>query len=164
MNLFPGQKQRWRCSMWTQVGKRRVGRTGRLELTYIHDLCNTPAGRNWRESTRSSARALWWPRGVRCRGAGERSQREGMYVYTWQMHFIVQQKLTQHCEAIIFQYRKQNTPQTLRILLLGGHALKILGLCSSELSSQETSQVHRASSQFFKNNWYLYFLIFSWFY
>ena len=28
-------------------------------------------------------------------------QKEGVYVYAWLIHFAVQQKLTQHCKAII---------------------------------------------------------------
>ena len=36
-------------------------------------------------------------------GVGGRSKREGIYVYIELIHFIVQQKLTQHCEAIILQ-------------------------------------------------------------
>ena len=27
----------------------------------------------------------------------------GIYVYIWLIHFVVQQKLTQHCKAIILQ-------------------------------------------------------------
>ena len=27
----------------------------------------------------------------------------GIYVYIWLIHFVVQQKLTQYCEAIILQ-------------------------------------------------------------
>ena len=30
-------------------------------------------------------------------------QREGIYVYLQQIHFIVKQKLPQHCKATIFQ-------------------------------------------------------------
>ena len=33
---------------------------------------------------------------------GGRSKRERIYVYIWLIHVIVQQKLTQHCKAIIF--------------------------------------------------------------
>ena len=29
-------------------------------------------------------------------GMGRRSKREGVYVYIWLIHFIVQQRLTQH--------------------------------------------------------------------
>ena len=29
----------------------------------------------------------------------------GIYVCIWLIHFVVQQKLTQYCEAIILQYR-----------------------------------------------------------
>ena len=32
-----------------------------------------------------------------------RFKTEGIYVYTQLMHFVVQQKITQHCKAIIFQ-------------------------------------------------------------
>ena len=34
---------------------------------------------------------------------GGRLKREEIYVYVWLSHFVVQQKLTQHCKAIIFQ-------------------------------------------------------------
>ena len=34
---------------------------------------------------------------------GGRLKREGIYVYIWLIHVAVQQKLTQHCKAIIFQ-------------------------------------------------------------
>ena len=36
----------------------------------------------------------------------EQSRREGLYVYIQLIHFIVQQKSTQHCKAIILQYKK----------------------------------------------------------
>ena len=32
-----------------------------------------------------------------------RLKREGIYVYIWLIHFIIQQKLTQYCKAIILQ-------------------------------------------------------------
>ena len=35
---------------------------------------------------------------------GERLKREGIYVYIWLIHFLV--KLSQHCKAIILQWRK----------------------------------------------------------
>ena len=45
----------------------------------------------------------------------------GIYVYIQLIHFVIQQKLTQHCKAIILQKRlkqknktKQKTPNTLR--------------------------------------------------
>ena len=34
----------------------------------------------------------------------ERSRREGLYVYIQLIHFIVQQKSTQHCKAVILRY------------------------------------------------------------
>ena len=38
---------------------------------------------------------------------GGRSKREVMCVCTWLIHFTVQRKLTQHCEAIILQIKKK---------------------------------------------------------
>ena len=43
------------------------------------------------------AREVGWRVAVR------KSERAGMFVYTWLIHFVVQQKLTQHCKAIILQ-------------------------------------------------------------
>ena len=39
-------------------------------------------------------------------GVGGRSNRDRIYVYIELIHFIVQQKLTQHCKAIILQFKK----------------------------------------------------------
>jgi len=45
---------------------------------------------------------------VGCReGMGRRSKKEGMYVYTWLIHFIVPQKLIQHSKATIPQFKKK---------------------------------------------------------
>ena len=33
--------------------------------------------------------------------------RAGIYVHIWLIHFVVQQKLTQHCKATIFQLKKK---------------------------------------------------------
>ena len=47
---------------------------------------------------------LWWPPGV---GGGKwgRFKREGIYVYTWLIRIVVQQKLIQCCKAIILQLK-----------------------------------------------------------
>ena len=50
--------------------------------------------------------ALWWPGGVGLEGRG-RSRREGIYVYKRVIHFTVQEKLAEHCKAIIFQFFKK---------------------------------------------------------
>ena len=61
--------------------------------------------------------ALWWPRGVGGRGWGRPTGREYIYIYAyiyiylcmWLILFIVQQKLIQHCKALILQLnRKRN--------------------------------------------------------
>ena len=42
------------------------------------------------------------------RGWGGRLKREGTYVYIQQIYVVVQQKLTQHCKAIILQLKKKS--------------------------------------------------------
>ena len=37
-------------------------------------------------------------------GKERRLKREGLYVYIWLIHFVVQQKLTQHGKVIILQF------------------------------------------------------------
>ena len=46
---------------------------------------------------------------------GGRLKREGMYVYIWLINFVVQQKLAQHCEAIILQFKKRDREKKKRI-------------------------------------------------
>ena len=36
-----------------------------------------------------------------------RSKREGIYVYIQMIHFVIQQKVTQHCKATIPQLKKK---------------------------------------------------------
>ena len=51
---------------------------------------------------------LWWPRRVeQDDGVGGRSKREGLYVYIWLIHFIAQQKITQHYKAATPQWNKE---------------------------------------------------------
>ena len=38
---------------------------------------------------------------------GWRLKRKGTYAYTELIHAVVQQKLTQHCKAIILQFKKK---------------------------------------------------------
>ena len=45
-------------------------------------------------------------------GVGGRSQREGIYVYIQLIHFVVQQKITQHCKATISQLKKKKKKET----------------------------------------------------
>ena len=40
-------------------------------------------------------------------GGGKRSKRDGIYVYIQLIHFIVQQKITEHCKAITPQFFKK---------------------------------------------------------
>ena len=49
-------------------------------------------------------------RSARCFVTTERGGREtqegrdmGIYVYVWLIHFVIQQKLTHHCKAVILQ-------------------------------------------------------------
>ena len=43
--------------------------------------------------------------GCDVRGSGRGLKREGIYIYLELIHVVVQQKLTQHCKAIIFQLK-----------------------------------------------------------
>ena len=36
----------------------------------------------------------------------ERLKRKGIYLYTWMIDDVVQEKLMQHCKAIILQFKK----------------------------------------------------------
>ena len=49
--------------------------------------------------------ALRWPREVGWEGErkAQRGGDMGMYVCMWLIHFVVRQRLTQYCEAIILQ-------------------------------------------------------------
>ena len=38
---------------------------------------------------------------------GEEPKREGIYVYIQLIHFMVQQKLVQHCKAIVLQLKNK---------------------------------------------------------
>jgi hypothetical protein len=40
-------------------------------------------------------------------GVEGRFKREGIYVYIWLIHFLVQHKLIQHCTATIFSIKKK---------------------------------------------------------
>ena len=48
---------------------------------------------------------MGWGAGAGGGGVGEGLKREGIYVYLKVIHVIVQQKLTQHCKAIILPLR-----------------------------------------------------------
>ena len=52
---------------------------------------------------------------------GGRSEKEEMYVYIQLIHFIVQQKQTQHCKATIPQYIKK----FLKLLLWNGEQMRM---------------------------------------
>ena len=38
-------------------------------------------------------------------GMGGRLKRQGIYVYLWLIHIVEWQKPTQHCKAVIFQFK-----------------------------------------------------------
>ena len=55
-----------------------------------------------------SSPALWADSLYRLLHKGS-PKREGIYVYISLIHFIVQQKLTQHCKAIILQLKNKDS-------------------------------------------------------
>ena len=50
--------------------------------------------------------ALWWPRWMGWVWVGGGPKREGIYVYIELIHFVGQQKLTQHCKITLPQLKK----------------------------------------------------------
>ena len=50
--------------------------------------------------------ALWWPRWMGGVWVGGGPKREGIYVYIELIHFVGQQKLTQHCKITLPQLKK----------------------------------------------------------
>ena len=52
----------------------------------------------------------------------ERLQRERIYVYIWLIHVVVQQKLIQHCKAIILQIKKEAKADTLTLFPIIGES------------------------------------------
>ena len=96
------EMQMQRTDMWTQQVKGSVGRIGRLGLTNTLPCVKQIASGSLLYSTGSSAQCsvMTQMRG----GCGEgRSKRECIQVYIQVINFIVQQKLTQHCKAILLQ-------------------------------------------------------------
>ena len=100
------EKQYW----WTylqglraQQGKGRVTQIEREALTYTHShVWNRQLARSCCIAQGAPLGALWcWEGGV-----GGRSKREGIHVYIELIHVAIQQKLTQHGKAIIFQILK----------------------------------------------------------
>ena len=84
-------------------GEGRLNREVRIDI-YTLPWVNQGASGNLLHSTGSSSR-----RSVTVEMGGMKwaGGREGTYVYTWQFHFVVQQKSTQHCKAIVFQLKNQ---------------------------------------------------------
>ena len=100
------EAQTHRTDLWTRWRKERVGQIERVELRYIHHHLKTrqqePAVQRRELSTLFCDDLEGWSGGM-----GGRFKREGIYVYTWLIHFAVQKKLTQHCKASIFQFKKK---------------------------------------------------------
>ena len=106
MNLFAGQEQRYRCSEQTlgHSWEREGGTIGRLALTYTHK--NKIADGKLLYNTGSSARcSVMTQMGGLGGGVGGRLKRQGIHVYLWLIHFVVQQKRMQHGKAIILQLK-----------------------------------------------------------
>ena len=89
--------------LWTQIGKERVGGTERTAVTFIHHHCTIASQVEAAVQHRELSSVLGddidgWNERV-----GGRCKTRGIYVYIWLIHVAVQQKLTRHCKAIIFQ-------------------------------------------------------------
>ena len=91
----------------TGRGKERLGRSERVALTYIrYHMQNSLLLGNYYIEQGAQLCALSRPRGVGWGEVGGSLNREGIYVYIELIHTAVQQKLTQHCQAMILQWNK----------------------------------------------------------
>ena len=98
--------------MWTWREKRRMGWIGRSGLTYIYyHVLNRQLVASCCIAQEAQLSALRWHRGMGWRCVYT-------HTHTQLIHFVVQQKLTQHCKAIILQLKKKRKPlfETLRTL------------------------------------------------
>ena len=101
------EMQTERMNLWANRGKERMGRIERVVLTYIHfHVWNRQRVGTYCISQRAQLGALWKPGGVRWGWMRRRLKKEGIYVYLWLIQVLVQQKPTQHCKAIILQFKK----------------------------------------------------------
>ena len=97
----------------TDVEKRYVDTEGEAEggtdweiRTDISTLSGVGQRANGKlpHGTGSSAQCYWWPRRM---DGGRGLKTEGIFTYTEQIHFTVQQQLAQHYEATILQLKKR---------------------------------------------------------
>ena len=86
--------------------------------------------------------ALWWLQGWSWGVVGGRLKREEICLYLW-MSNIVQQKLTQHCKAIILQFKKIKSKKK-RNSKLNWYPPQHTLTCNCNLSRKQ----HILSSQF----------------
>ena len=99
-------------------------------------------GHDWSDL---AATAEGWDGG----GGGERLKREGIYVYIKLIQVVVQQKLTQHCKATIFQkkfLRKQK--KMARYIIVVSRAGSVYIWCKSiENLTERSSQIEVSGFQ-----------------
>ena len=98
--------QTYRTDLWTQRGKGRgMNRKSRIYI-YTQPCVKQIASGKLLSSTGSSARCSVMTQRGGMGGVGwEGGSRGRRAVYTWLVHTVVQQKLTQHYKAIILQLK-----------------------------------------------------------
>ena len=101
MNLSTGQEQRHMCREWAcgHSRKERVGQTESSNDVHTPPRVQQPVGAARQHGC--SAQSLEG----RSRRVGRRREEEGIRVYRWLTHAVVQQKPTQHRKAIILQFK-----------------------------------------------------------
>ena len=99
------ETQKQRTGMWTQLGEREGGTNWEIKIDiYTLPCVKQVASGNLLYSTGSSAQcSVMTQMGGMGGGVRGTSKREGIYVYIQLIHFVVQQKLIQHCKEIILQ-------------------------------------------------------------
>ena len=78
-------------------------------------------------------------------GVEGRSRREGIYVYIQLIHFIVQQKLTQHCKATIFQLKIYIRRAQIKLLEMKNAISEVKNTLDAINSSLDTALLKKIS-------------------
>ena len=94
-----------RMDLWTWVGRKSVEINSEIGVDMCTAMCKPPSG-NLMHNAGSSVRCSVV---IQICGMEEgRSKRKGIYVCIQLIHLVLQQKLTQHCKAIIIEFLKHS--------------------------------------------------------
>ena len=100
------ETQMYRMDFWTWRGKENgTNWDSSIDIYMLPCAANRQLAGSCYRVQEAQLSALWRPRGWD--GGWEGDSREETHAYTWLIHAVVQQKLTQHSKAIILQSKKK---------------------------------------------------------